>query len=684
MPLIKSFMTRQRVWSALAVALLALPVVTIAHAERESTVPTQQSLSPQAVALLAHLTASGVAVDLAHFSVSVDEEITTGDLELFHIVATVNSAGKEVDAYLQKKTLRVVSLHRPTYLEASGGKLTYEGMQALSDPVADDALRFVVYVKPPSSAVLADQVLDPVLADEQLVELLNPNLVAYVRKAKEGGLTNQEFVEYREEVRARMNAHNQATMIAYLASVAERIVVVDGITSVDVGPGSPRMVVTATPEGIRRILEMPEVTAVDALQTIPMSTRLGVSRQAGGVKPANDLGYDGFGMTATSLDTGVNSLVLGGRVCNLIAGSRDYSNDDSGTDDDLNHGTSVAWIINGNRDSNGNLCAYIGSDPLNGMAMRARVYNAKVLGPDGKTNNADYDSALFYGFSETASHVVTTSVGPPTADDGTSWMSTHWDYYTYAYNTLGTVAPGNTPSRVEIPGGAYNILSVGASDDRNTPGTGDDGLYGNTPTGPTPDSRAKPDLVFPGTNIDVLDANGNLLVPDDGTSLATPHAAGAALTYSSGWSGRERKCALIASTTGSWQSSWAWGAAYSEYGRIPNTMQTASVGHTGWWTTPGNAFQVNAGKTVYGALIWYREMVNGVTVSRFSDLDLYLWDAVNNQNLDWSTDTRNSVEVVSWTNNDPWGGTAFLRLKVNGWSVPGGTAQPFTVCLDIR
>jgi serine protease AprX len=85
------------------------------------------------------------------------------------------------------------------------------------------------------------------------------------------------------------------------------------------------------------------------------------------------------------------------------------------------------------------------------------------------------------------------------------------------------------------------VITVGATDDKSTPGTSDDTIASFSAYGTTTDGIAKPDLVAPGTNIVSLMANPNSLLatryPDhvvnqtyfrmSGTSMAAPMVAGA-------------------------------------------------------------------------------------------------------------------------------------------------------------
>lgn len=104
------------------------------------------------------------------------------------------------------------------------------------------------------------------------------------------------------------------------------------------------------------------------------------------------------------------------------------------------------------------------------------------------------------------------------------------------------VAAGNEgpePRTISSPGIDPLVITVGASDDKNSVRFNDDGVAEFSSRGPTIDDLAKPDVLCPGTNIislrspnSVLDlSNKNARVGDDyvslsGTSMATPICAG--------------------------------------------------------------------------------------------------------------------------------------------------------------
>ena len=67
------------------------------------------------------------------------------------------------------------------------------------------------------------------------------------------------------------------------------------------------------------------------------------------------------------------------------------------------------------------------------------------------------------------------------------------------------------------------MITVGASDDRSSPGERRGGYSGSGPTGCC---IMKPEILAPGTNIVSLDHHGALYSRKSGTSMATPVVCG--------------------------------------------------------------------------------------------------------------------------------------------------------------
>lgn len=158
-----------------------------------------------------------------------------------------------------------------------------------------------------------------------------------------------------------------------------------------------------------------------------------------------------------------------------------------------------------------------------GIAYGATILSAGHSGPE-----SDFVAALQWAFDQGA-YVVNVSEGYQ-ADNNMNWTDRAFDYWARARLRTIAVLAHNTGNSIRSPGKAWNIITVGATDDNNTVDWGDDQMapysaYIN-PTSPNGD-REKPEVVAVGTNVTALGV-GNAIVNDSGTSFATPQVAGLA------------------------------------------------------------------------------------------------------------------------------------------------------------
>ncbi|GAB1692331.1 S8 family serine peptidase [Krasilnikovia sp. M28-CT-15] len=252
-------------------------------------------------------------------------------------------------------------------------------------------------------------------------------------------------------------------------------------------------------------------------------------------------GYDGQGVTVAVLDSGVDAdhPDLRGR----ITSAKDFTGSGT-TADGLGHGTHVASIIAGSGAASGGR--------YRGVAPGADLMNGRVLDDDG----AGLDSTVIAGMQWAAdggARVINMSLGgDPT--DGTDPLSTAVDELSRRTGALFVVAAGNdgAPVSVNTPGAARTALTVGAVDR-------DDHPAAFSSRGPRlGDGLIKPEIVAPGVGIVAARAAGTDLgapVGDayttlSGTSMATPHVAGAAAILAQrrpGWRADRLKDALISS-----------------------------------------------------------------------------------------------------------------------------------------
>ncbi len=251
-----------------------------------------------------------------------------------------------------------------------------------------------------------------------------------------------------------------------------------------------------------------------------------------GAPAAWDLGFDGTGTTVAVLDTGYDSAHpdLAGRV---IA-AEDFTGE--GVEDAQGHGTHVASTISGTGAADASKV---------GMAPGAGLLIGKVLGSGG-----GLESWVINGMEWAVAQgadVVNMSLGSNQPTDCTDPMSTATEALTQQSQTLFVIAAGNNGSRetVSSPGCAEGALTVGAVDSEGA--TADFSSRGATFV----QHRVKPDIAAPGVAIAGAQAGspgGAHYRAMSGTSMATPHVAGAAALVRQAhpdWTAQQVKAALV-------------------------------------------------------------------------------------------------------------------------------------------
>ncbi|MGT2531097.1 S8 family peptidase [Streptomyces nojiriensis] len=248
-------------------------------------------------------------------------------------------------------------------------------------------------------------------------------------------------------------------------------------------------------------------------------------------------GYDGKGTKVAVLDTGTDleHPDLAGRV----AASKNFT--DSDTDADRQgHGTHTISTVGGSGAASGGA--------KKGVAPGAELLSGKVL------NDAGYglDSWIIAGMEwavESQADVVSMSLGDPSrtaCDDplaaAAEKLSQQGPLFVIA---AGNSGPGN--NTVSSPGCAASVLTVGAVDR-------DDTTAPFSSRGPAGLRHAlKPEIAAPGVGISAASMGGRGVYAYQsmsGTSMATPHVAGAAAIVKQrhpDWTGQQIKAALVGS-----------------------------------------------------------------------------------------------------------------------------------------
>ncbi|MGW2687417.1 S8 family serine peptidase [Streptomyces sp. NPDC001414] len=228
-------------------------------------------------------------------------------------------------------------------------------------------------------------------------------------------------------------------------------------------------------------------------------------------------GDTGQGVDVAVLDTGVDA----GHpdLADRVADRRSFVPDET-TDDHFGHGTHVASIIAGTGAASG------GKEK--GVAPGARLDIGKVLDDTGSGQTSWVLAGMEWAAVDQHAKVVNMSLGDGAPSDGTDPLSQAVDTLSAETGALFVVAAGNSgaPDTVSAPGAASDALTVGAVDSADT-------LAGFSSQGPRVDGALKPEITAPGVDIlaanSQFDGNGEGAYQTmSGTSMATPHVAGAA------------------------------------------------------------------------------------------------------------------------------------------------------------
>ncbi len=259
-------------------------------------------------------------------------------------------------------------------------------------------------------------------------------------------------------------------------------------------------------------------------------------------------GYDGKGVRIAVLDTGVDATHAD--LKGQVVAEKNFSTAPDATDR-YGHGTHVASIAAGTGAK--------AAGRYKGVAPGAKLLNGKVLDDDGFGD----DSGILAGMdwaAEQGADVVNLSLGggdTPAIDP----LEAQVNKLSEEKGILFAIAAGNSGEAGEqtigSPGSAEAALTVGAVDGKDT-------LAPFSSTGPGLDGQIKPDVTAPGVDITAASAPGSVIAQEvgekpagyvsiSGTSMATPHVAGAAAILKQqhpDWTYTELKGALTGSAKG--------------------------------------------------------------------------------------------------------------------------------------
>jgi subtilisin family serine protease len=291
--------------------------------------------------------------------------------------------------------------------------------------------------------------------------------------------------------------------------------------------------------------------SVDAVRALPYVRRVAPDRRVRALSSPNgpvraaeriraaSLPTRGRGVVVAVLDTGIDykHAALGGGfgAGRKVAGGYDFVNDDADPMDDNGHGTHVAGIVAAD------------SAELTGVAPDVTLLAYKVLDDTGSGDMSDVIAGIERaidpngdGDTSDRADILNISLGtdggaPDSADALAAETAV-------AAGAVVCAAAGNAQFRLTMasPAAAPNVIAVGAAE-----ASGDAASFSSK--GPTTVTYAfKPDVIAPGVDIASTKLGGGT-VEKSGTSMATPHVAGAAallLALHPHWTPRQVRSAL--------------------------------------------------------------------------------------------------------------------------------------------
>ena len=330
-----------------------------------------------------------------------------------------------------------------------------------------------------------------------------------------------------------------ATVVQAGGQITRDLPVIDGVAATVPTAALPQL--SATPG----LIVTPDLPV--QVQSVPKpASNPSPYRKVVGADDLNAGGYTGAGVTVALIDTGVSAVPdLAGKIIPIRDGLTGVTSPcvnlsgESDCTDSYGHGTFMAGIIAGSGAASGGL--------HKGMAPDARIVSVKIAGRDGSADVSNVLAAIQWvvSFKDVyAIRVLNLSLGT----DSTQTFRT--DPLNYAVErawdsgvavVVAAANRGPAAGTISKPGDDPWVITVGAIDDRGTPGLGDDHVPDFSAHGPTAaDGLAKPDVVAPGAHIVSLQAPGSSIAANvptamtggyrmgSGTSMATAVVSGAA------------------------------------------------------------------------------------------------------------------------------------------------------------
>jgi serine protease AprX len=330
--------------------------------------------------------------------------------------------------------------------------------------------------------------------------------------------------------------------------------------------------------------------------------------------------------------------------------------------DRYGHGTFVAGIVAGNGESSDG--RYIG------VAPGASIYNVRVSDDNGMTYVSDVIEALQWIYEnkdKTKIRVVNLSFNQSEPESyHTSPLNAAVEILWFNGIVVVVSAGNNGTATLYPPANDPFVITVGATDDRDTLTTNDDLVATFSAYGITADGFAKPDLVAPGRNIvGLLPMNDELNMGKEhrhsyvgttyfrmsGTSVSAPMVSGAVallLQDEPELNPDQVKARLMATADKNWPgyNPTTAGAGYLDiYAAVyANTTESANQG-----VTPSFMLSTGEDAIAFDSVGWNSVGWNSVGWNSVG------WNSVGWNSVGWNSVGWNSVgwNSVGW-NSDHW------------------------------
>ncbi|WP_392667137.1 S8 family serine peptidase [Streptomyces sp. LN785] len=303
-------------------------------------------------------------------------------------------------------------------------------------------------------------------------------------------------------------------------------------------------------------------------------------------------GNTGKGVKVAVLDTGVDTEHpdLAGQIdatATFVPGEQEMT-------DYVGHGTHVASTIVGTGSAS--------DGKERGVAPGARLDVGKVLNGRGQGQESWLIAGMEWAARERQAKVISMSLGGD--GDGADPLSQAVNRLSAETGALFVVAAGNAgPHNIGSPGAADSALTVGAVDSA-------DHLADFSSQGPrNVDGGLKPEITAPGVNILAARSKDSSVgsgyyTTMSGTSMATPHVAGAAVLLAAAhpdWTGPQLKDALVSSAkaTPSYTPYQAGSGRLDALAAVHSSVFATASAYSGFHAWPTKPAETDVQKVTY-------------------------------------------------------------------------------------